>query len=204
MRIITISLDRIFKSAIKTAVSVLRKGGVVIYPTETAYALGADATNLGAIEKIKKMKARSRSKPLALIVADVNMAKRYGVFDARATNFAKNFWPGPVTLIVKRTSSLPQSIAGTYIGMRVSGLACARELSKALGKPIISTSANRSGAPTLYSARRARKEFQSAIAQPDLLLDAGTLPKRKPSTVIHLGLKRMRVLRIGTRRVLEI
>ncbi|OGY78459.1 MAG: threonylcarbamoyl-AMP synthase [Candidatus Kerfeldbacteria bacterium RIFCSPHIGHO2_02_FULL_42_14] len=201
MKILTVTLSKIANKALTEAVSILQKGGVVIYPTETAYALGADATNIRAIEKIKKIKTRPRGKPLALIVANFAMAKKYGFFDARARSFAKKFWPGPVTLIVKRTSALPKEVAGIYIGMRMSELAWAQKLTKHLGKPIISTSANRSGASTLYSARRARKEFQVAPMQPDLMLDAGTLPKRKPSAIVHLGFKNIRILRKGTIKV---
>lgn len=200
MKIFAISLRSISQNALKQAVRVLQNGGVVIYPTETAYALGADATNRTAIKKVKIIKNRPRSKPLAVIVADVAMAEVYGVFDARARRLAKKYWSGPVTLIVKRTSALPQEVAGAYIGMRVPGLTWARALTKRLGKPIISTSANRSGASTLYSARRAKKEFVSAVVQPDLLLDAGTLPKRKPSTVVHLASRKIRLLRKGTVR----
>ena len=170
-------------NAIKEAVKILRKGGVVIYPTESSYALGCDATNLRAIRRIHKLKGRKSGKYFPIIVSDIKMAKRYYFVDKKIEKIANL----GVTIVTKKRR------LSKYIGgFRISKSAVARKLSKSLGKPIIATSANISGKKSMYKINEIRKVFSGKA---DVVLNAGNLPKRKPSTVYDYENKR--ILRKG-------
>lgn len=205
------------------AVARLRRGGLLIYPTETAYALGCDATNPAAVRAIFRLKGRERSKPLPLIVASVAMAERYARFTPLARRLANEHWPGPLTVVAD--SRQPQAASrfapgvvapdGT-LALRISSHPIARALSRALGRPIVSTSANHSGQPPCYTipsalrslnrtviarADRYRPEAISAARLGLRVLDAGPLLRRRPSTIVDARGSQTVVLRRGAIRV---
>ena len=167
------------KQSIKKAVEFLKKGKVIVYPTETCYALGCDATNEKACKRIFEIKKRSKKKKLPIIVANLKMAKEYAYFNKDALKLAKAFWPGPLTLLLKKKRKLSRFVGK---GIRVSSNSIARELSKKLGKPIVATSANISGRENCYSIKEVLKQGIKA----DLYLDAGKLKKVKPSTIFDV------------------
>jgi L-threonylcarbamoyladenylate synthase len=173
----------------KQAVAVLRKGGVVVFPTETAYGLAADTGNPRAAGKIFAIKGRGHEKKLPAIAASAAMAQRYAEISPKLMNIARAFWPGPLTVV------------GSRAAVRVSPHPIARALSKALGRPIFSTSANVSGMPTCYSVVEVSKQFARRRLQPDFALDVGPLPRRKPSTIIAEQDGRIVVLRQGSLRI---
>lgn len=128
----------------------LEAGEVVVYPTETLYAVGCDATNQSACEKVAAIKSRSETKPLPLIIGGLDMLEM--VTDERPEAFghlAKTFWPGPLSVLVKAVPSLPSLLSDEagYTSVRWSGHPFAAELSRRLKKPIVATSANLSGRP---------------------------------------------------------
>lgn len=154
---------------IRVGVTHLRHGGLLIYPTETAYAIGCDATNARAVRAIFRLKGRERGKPLPLIAASVAMAKRYARFTPLARRLARRWWPGALTIVLpqlrhsegrargishhdKVAALAPGALArdGT-LALRISSHPIARALSQRLGRPIISTSANRSGQPPCHT-----------------------------------------------------
>ena len=167
------------KQSIRKAVEFLKEGKVIVYPTETCYALGCDATNEKACKRIFEIKKRSKEKKLPIIVANLKMAKEYAYFNKDALKLAKAFWPGPLTLLLKKKRKLSRFVGK---GIRVSSNQIARELSKKLGKPIVATSANISGRENCYSIKEVLKQGIKA----DLYLDAGKLKKVKPSTIFDV------------------
>lgn len=165
--------------ALQQSLQVLKEGGVVIYPTETLYGIGADATNDRAVEKVIRIKKRSKAKKISIAFSDLKMAKRYLVITKNAEKLAKAFMPGPLTLIVENRGKLRRKI-----GFRIPDNAFVRRLIRKLDKPITTTSANISGGRELYRIKDVIKAFGGKV---DLIIDAGNLKKRKPSTVFDVA-----------------
>ena len=198
-----LAIDRAHPDAriVRRAVQHLAAGGLVVYPTETAYALGADATNFAAVKTIFAVKERSAKKTVPLIVASLVMARTFASFSPRALQLARTYWPGPLTLVLPKSGKrLAASVCSRgAIALRVSSEPIARLLAAKLGNPIVSTSANRSGRGARYSARVVQKEF-SKSRYPMLVLDAGRIPRRKPSTIVRVG-RTITMLRQGSVKI---
>lgn len=190
MRCITLNAKNI-SQVIAEALIVLRRGGVVAYPTETSYGLGVDATNQNAIEKVFAIKGRDRTKMLSVLVAHRTMAGKYAKFSQDALRLWDAFLPGPLTLVI------PGRWGGT-LGVRLSSHPLALRLVRALREPLTATSANRSGHPALRDPEAVIEEFSRFQLQPDLVIDAGILPKRRPSTVVDCTGNSVRLLRKGS------
>lgn len=194
----------ISRAARVDAPRVLRSGGTVVFPTETAYGIAADATNAQAVRRVMQVKGRDAGKTAPLIVASRAMAARYAVLSPALRALAKQHWPGPLTIVApaRPDSGLASDIirADGTIAVRVSSHPTARALSRALGGPILATSANRAGQPTCYSVQAIKRQFAGRKVLPDLFLDAGTLPKRLPSTIITEREGNIEVLRAGSIR----
>jgi len=177
-------------------VSLLRSGGIIAFPTDTAYGLGADPFNTAAIDRIFQIKGRPETKPILLLVSSVEMAESVtepaGVFH----NLAERFWPGPLTMILPAAKSVPLKVtAGTQkIGVRWPAAAFATRLVERFGYPITATSANRSGLPAAITAEEVREQLDESV---DALIDGGSLPSRGGSTVIDLTLDPPLLLREG-------
>ena len=189
------------KKEIKT---LLLSGGLIVYPTETAYGLGGDAFNKDVINKVRRLKKRNKQKPLPVICGSVIIAQTIAIFNNSAKDLAKKFWPGPLTLVLpvqhshtgeyESAISLLTSTQKT-IALRVSSNTIARELSRLIKAPIISTSANLSGQGECYSVFCVLKQL--GRNKPDLIIDAGRLPKKPPSTIVDCTVKPPKVLRQG-------
>jgi L-threonylcarbamoyladenylate synthase len=181
--------------ALARAVQVMLRGGLVAYPTETSYGLGCDATNEEAVRRVFKAKARNAEKSLPIIVASTSMAAKYLWLDDRALALAKKFMPGPLSLVVPRKKGLARSLSSTgTISFRVSSHEFARALASRLGKPVVATSANISGEPPAYSPQEIVSRFGDEV---DLVVDAGKLAERPPSTVLNLASPKPELLRKG-------
>lgn len=183
-------------AALKSAIAVLRSGGLVVYPTETAYALGCDPMSAKAVKRLFSVKRRDASKPLPLIAASAAMARRFLKLDRYAAALAEAFWPGPLTIVSVGVRKLAPGVASKNgeLAVRVSPHGVAGALSAALGRPIVSTSANRSGRATGY-------DVPSVLADvgplPDLVLDAGALKKAPVSTIVRPSGGVIEILREG-------
>jgi L-threonylcarbamoyladenylate synthase len=156
----------------------------VVFPTETAYGLAADATSERAVRRVFAIKGRESRKSLPLIVANLKMAEKYAILSPVLRKLVKNQWPGPLTVVAPARTKNKLSkgvVRGGTVAVRVSSHPIARELSQRLGRPIVSTSANLSGQPTCYSIRAVKKQLGN---KPDFYFDVGYLPKRKPSRII--------------------
>lgn len=182
-------------AALKQAVAVLKSGGLVVYPTETAYALGCDPKNAKAVKRLFSVKERDAAKPLPMIAASAAMAKRFLKLDRYASALAAAFWPGPLTLVAPSAARLASGVASRKgeSAIRVSPHAAAA-LSKALGRPVVSTSANRSGRKTAYDVLSVLADLGTL---PDLVLDAGTLKKAPVSTLVRPAGGVVEILREG-------
>jgi L-threonylcarbamoyladenylate synthase len=179
------------------AAALIRQGGVLIYPTETFYGLGADPRREGAVARIFEIKGRVSSKPLPLIAADLDsVLSVVSQWPHRAELLARAFWPGPLTLILHASDRLPQWLhAGTgKIALRISPHPVAGALSHLAGGLLISTSANPSQEPPHADPDRIPVPF---LAKVDGLLHAGRLPGGLPSTIVDLSNDAPLLLRRG-------
>lgn len=183
---------------IEEAARVLRAGGLVAFPTETVYGLGADATNAEAVARIFEAKGRPRFNPLIVHLADAAAAERLVHMDDRARAVAARFWPGPLTLVLPRRKDCPvallASAGGDTLALRVPGHEVARTLLRATGRPVVAPSANASGR---ISPTTARHVADSLGARVDLIVDGGPCPVGVESTVIDLSGEAPVLLRPG-------
>jgi L-threonylcarbamoyladenylate synthase len=184
-------------SGIKKAAQIILQGGVVAFPTETFYGLAADARNEAAIKKVFQVKGREEGKPILLLVVDrswlTGLAQEV---NPPAERLMEKFWPGPLTLVFRASPNLsPLLTANTgKIGIRASGLAVARALTRAVGRPITGTSANLSGRPGTSTAREV---IQSLGERLDAILDGGKTAGGLGTTVLDVSDPSFRILRNG-------
>ena len=185
-------------TAIQRAADLLRAGGLVAFPTETVYGLGADATDARAVARIFEAKGRPSFNPLISHCPNAESAFAHGRFDARARALADAFWPGPLTLVVPRAAdSAIAELSGAglpTLALRVPGRAVARRLIAATGRPVAAPSANRSGSISPTTARHVADSLGDAV---DLILDGGPCTVGVESTVIDLSGDRPALLRPG-------
>jgi len=202
MRVIRLT-KKIFEKVIKQAYLILKKGEVIVYPTETSYGLGGDATQKKAVKKIFKIKKRVLNKPVTFLVSSFKMAKCYFKFDKISWRLAKKYWPGPLTLVLGKNQKKKKKVYADPLGenktfgVRISSQPVARRLVKVLRRPLVTTSANISGDQPAYSVSDVIKQFKNKKYQPDLILDFGKLKKIKTSTVIKIENNSIKVLRPG-------
>jgi L-threonylcarbamoyladenylate synthase len=184
--------------AIARAARLLREGLVVAFPTETVYGLGGDATNDTAVAAIFAAKGRPRFNPLIVHVPDLVAAQRIAVFDARAQEAARRFWPGPLTLVLKRREDCPISLLASAgldtVAIRVPAHPIAQALLRETGRPLAAPSANRSGRVSPTEAGHVAAEFGDGIA---LILDGGRCTVGLESTVLGLSGATPSLLRPG-------
>jgi len=180
---------------LKQAVEILQKGGVIVYPTDTIYGLGADALNKKAIEKIYKIKQKPLSEGLSFIVPDLKDISKYAILPDTAHRIIKMLTPGPYTFVLKATKLIPKAILPKRktVAIRIPNSQICIKLAKLLGNPIVSTSANISGMPNFTDPVEIEKKLNDNI---DLILDAGIL-MNEPSTVIDLTKEKPKILRQG-------
>jgi L-threonylcarbamoyladenylate synthase len=196
-------VDPGLEARIDEAAAALRRGGVVAYPTETFYGLGALAGDAAAVERLARAKGRPDDKPLPLLAADLAAVERVAVLDPAARRVAAALWPGPLTLVVPARPGLPPAVtAGTgTVGVRIPGSELARRLARAAGGAIVSTSANPAGGPPPARAEDLDPELRRRL---DAVLDGGPTPGGLASTVVALAEGRVRLLRPGPVPLAEI
>ena len=178
------------------AARTLREGGLVAFPTETVYGLGADATNPKAIARIFAAKQRPSDHPLIVHVGDVDAAHRWATLSPRAILLATAFWPGPLTLIVPRAALVDDVVTGGQpsVGLRVPAHPVAHALLKEFGGGIAAPSANRFGHVSPTTARHVADDLGDAV---DVILDGGASGIGIESTIIALTTDAPMLLRLG-------
>ena len=182
---------------IDEAAFLIGRGRVVVYPTETFYALGGLPTSKRAIDRIFKLKGRDSSKPLPVIAASTeDVKKAIAIWTETAEKLAKAFWPGPLTLLLPASRALPPELhlSTERIAIRVSPHPVAKALAKKCGGLLISTSANISGQPAVADPDNLEPALISRI---DGFIDAGKLAGQKPSTIVDLSGETPTLLRAG-------
>ena len=183
--------------AIDNAVSALADGGVVAIPTDTLYGIAAAALDESAVQRVFDVKERGQSIPLPLFVSGIDDFHEFGrrVPDV-AIELAAAFWPGKLTIVVDRSSRVPDIVTGGLdtVGLRVPDHPVPREIVARLAAPITATSANISGQPPLTSADHVLRHLGDRL---DLVVDGGQIRPSKPSTVIDVTRTPCRILRQG-------
>jgi L-threonylcarbamoyladenylate synthase len=173
-------------AATAAAAGVLAEGGLVAFPTETVYGLGADATNATAIAHLYQAKGRPAFNPLIAHVGDLAAARRIARFDdAVATALAEAFWPGPLTLVLPKTEHCPVAELATAgldtVAVRVPAHPVARDILRALGRPVVAPSANLSGHVSPTTAEHVASDLSGRI---DLIVDGGAVEVGVESTIV--------------------
>jgi L-threonylcarbamoyladenylate synthase len=188
--------DRISESDFNTILAILQRGGVIGFPTDTAYGLGADPFNDAAIDRIFKIKQRPETKPVLLLVDSVHMAETVSRPVMAFHPLVERFWPGPLTVILPAAPSLSVKVtAGTNtIGLRWPAAEFATSLIAAFGRPITATSANRSTMASAITSAEVQQQMGTSL---DALIDGGTLAVRGGSTLLDLTSDPPVVLREG-------
>lgn len=185
------------ETVLSRAAEILAKGGVIAYPTETFYGLGADATNEQAIKKIYAIKGRNFSSPISIIIdCEENLHALVSEIPSCALELIKSFWPGPLTIVFKASDKvLPILTAGTgKIGIRISSHAGARIIAQKLGHPLTATSANLSGAAECSTAGEVLQQIGNKV---EAIVDLGKTAGGKGSTIIDVTSDPPKILREG-------
>ncbi len=166
---------------VEEARKVIRAGGIAIYPTETAYGIGADALDPEAVEKVYEMKQRPREKGLTVIVNDMKMAEKYGALTDLERELVRELMPGPLTLVSEKKDNIPDVLNEKFV-FRVSS----SEIASALAEdgPLTATSANVSGAETSYSVKDIDRRV---LEKADYVIDAGKIPSSPTSTIAEVN-----------------
>ncbi|MFY1828300.1 L-threonylcarbamoyladenylate synthase, partial [Myxococcus fulvus] len=184
---------------IQRAVEVLERGGLIAYPTDTYYGMGCDLGSKKAIERLYQLKARDKKKPLSFLCPDLSDVARY----AHVSNFAyrtmKGLTPGAFTFILEATRLVPDLMMSKQkqVGIRVPDAPLARELARALGRPLVTTSVSNTDGEPLTDAREIKDAFGHGL---ELILDGG-VTLNEPSTVVSLIGDTLEILRQGKGRL---
>ncbi len=198
---LTLNLKKTKESeVVKKTIEVLKEGGLVVYPTETLYGIGVDATNQEAVNKLLKYKARREGKPLSIACADKNMAAKFVRINKTAENIYRTLLPGPVTVVSKSKGNVAKGVESELgtLGIRIPDYPLILKIVKTFGKPITSTSANASYKKRPYHIKDIFNNISAKQKKLiDLVLDAGQLPIREPSTVVDTTLNDATILRQG-------
>jgi L-threonylcarbamoyladenylate synthase len=182
-------------NAVPAALEVLAGGGLVAFPTDTVYGVGAQAFEARSVERIFVAKGRKPDKALPILLADLTSAAQVAQpFSAEVLRLAAAFWPGPLTLVVYKLSRVPESVSrGPTIGLRVPDHPVALSLLRASG-PLAATSANPSGGPDPRTAEEVAAGLGRGV---DLILDGGEVPGGRASTVIDCTVHPPKLIREG-------
>jgi L-threonylcarbamoyladenylate synthase len=186
----------VLQREIEKGVKILHKGGVVAFPTDTVYGLGADAFNSTAVERIYEIKNRPKHQKLPLLIADVgSLTTLAKPIPEIAWFLARRFWPGGLTLVLPKADTLPAYLAsGPTIAVRVPDHPVCLALIQQLENPIIGTSANISGQPAALTAEEVGKQLRGKI---DFIINGGKCPGGKESTVVDATREPPIILRQG-------
>lgn len=179
---VNMKAEVISKDDIETAVQYIKEGKVIIYPTESSYALGGDAINEEAVKKIRDIKGRY-DKAITVIVSDLNTMREFAYIGKRAELLVEEFMPGPLTLVVDKRDVIPSILDPEEIAFRISSNKTAHALTEFFGGLITTTSANISGQMPIYTIGDIFTTFGDSV---DLIIDSGNLTKRPVSTILSL------------------
>ena len=189
------SHPELWESMIAETKKVLKGGGIIAFPTDTFYGLGANPYNTEAVDKIYSIKGRDPEKPLLLLIDSI--VKLDGLVEEvseASTKLIESFWPGPLTMLFKPKSTVPKNITTGLIGIRQPGKAITRKILAELNYPLTAPSANISGEDPTTTAEQVKDHLGNKV---DLILDAGICKGGKPSTLVDSTQTPVRLLRAG-------
>ena len=196
-KILRIDSDNFESKELEPCISILRKGGVIAYPTETVYGLGADVNSETGLSRIYKIKGRQSDKPVSIMISSLHQLRDLteGIKDY-VELLMNRFWPGPLTLILNARQNIHQGFRSkdNKIGIRYPDHKLSRELVQLLGSPITSTSANLSGMQPAINAGDVVNNLGDTV---DLIIDSGECSYKKPSTVVDVTGSKPTLLREG-------
>ena len=192
----------------ETATEVLKSGGVVVYPTDTLYGLGANALDENAVLKIYKIKKRDKNKPLSIIAKDIKMVRRIACVDSKVEKILNKIWPGPITIVLRKKDIVSYALTGSSetVAIRIPDNEFISALTNRIDFPIVATSANISGEKNLLDPDKIISKFKSSELKPELFINAGKVENPKPSTIVDLTTGVPKILRagiIGTNEIKE-
>ncbi len=179
------------EKALSRCKDVIASGGVIAYPTDTFYGLGADPKNPAAVKRLFAIKGRHTGRPILLLIKDASQVRDWAAeVTPQAEHMMKAYWPGPLTIVFRaKAHVLPELTAGKgTIGLRSPGSALTRQLLEFLGTALTGTSANISGGPGSRSAEEALEVVGGMV---DLVLDGGRTPGGRPSTIVDASTGRV-------------
>ena len=196
MRVLKISQKNL-KLVMKEVIKSIKEGKVIIFPTDTVYIPLADAANQKAVKKVFQIKQRSQNKPIPIFVKDMKMAKKLAKIDKAQEKFLKAVWPGKVTVVLKRKRKKIElfGVDRKTIAIRIPNFKLINFLLEKLNTSLVGTSANISGQPASGNLKKVLRQFKDKKYQPDLVIDAGNLPRRRPSVVLDLTRLPPKILR---------
>ena len=183
---------------IQQTTDIIKRGGVVAFPSETTYGLAASIRHIHALERIYSIKKRPRNKPLLILISDSSqLVMLVSRIPAVAVDLIERFWPGPLTILFPARSGLPWPLCGDTkkIGIRISSHPWAQALVKALGNPMTATSANLSGHASTCTAGEVADQLR--FPAPDYILDGGLTPGGAPSTILDVSTVPPHIVREG-------
>lgn len=178
-------------------IAALKRGDVIVFPTETLYGLGADALNPAAVEKVFQLKGRDLNNPFPVLVGDIAMLDRLvASVPPLAQRLMDYFWPGPLTIVLPARQDIPRPLVSRTggIGVRISSQPIAGALVRLLGHPLTATSANPSGKEPARTLSEAKQYFSATV---DVFVDGGTLTSQRGSTVIEVAADHIKMIREG-------
>jgi len=196
-RILRIDTEAVEQDKLVLISDILQSEGVMVYPTETFYGLGALAFSEKAVRKVYRLKKRERGKPLSVVISDFAMAESIACSVVPLfRTLASEFWPGPLTLVIKARPIFPPQMLGPggSLAMRIPKAVWLRELIRRLGIPITATSANISGEEEISRSEEVLRVFRRKT---DLIVDGGPTPGGWPTTIVDLTSDEPRLLRTG-------
>ena len=192
----TTDLSSQVAAQVERAVEILKRGGIVAYPTDTVYGLGGDVFNIGAIKRIYAVKQRPETMPLPVLLADSSKLQDIAMVPEMAWRLIERFWPGGLTLVLPKRDTLPAIITagGDKIAVRVPAHDVPLRLIRGLGRPIVGTSANISGKPSPLTAAEVVVQLDGKV---DLIIDGGRCRGGVESTVVDVTGESPVILRAG-------
>ena len=196
-KILKIDPLKIDRDVLDAVVGVLKRDGVIVYPTETFYGLGANAFSTAAIQKVYALKGRKKNKPLSVVISEPEMLRDLiSEVPPLLAPIGKAFWPGPLTLVFRASSAVPSELMGEggTIAVRLPVVPWLWTLIDQAGFPLTATSANLSGEDAAADFETVRRIFSGKV---ELILDGGSTPGSLPSSLVDLTEEPPRILREG-------
>ncbi len=189
----TLTIKNPDENCLREVGRMIKEGKVCIYPTETCYGLGTNALDKEAVGRIYEIKKRDKGKKLTCIVSSLEMAEKYCVLSEAERRICKELMPGPITVVAEKRDNVPDVLNHDFV-FRIPSNKIARRLSEESEVPIVSTSANFSGAKNNYSV----KDISLLIREnTDFIVDCGKLAENDPSTLVKIEDGDLKVLRQG-------